>query len=62
LGSFSGALTLLILGTPEGGMSAPTIPWVEIGTWKAGFGILGDPLARMMAVVVSGVAFFVHIY
>ena len=62
LGSFLGALTLLFLGTPEGGMSAPTLPWVEIGTWKAGFGLLGDPLARMMAVVVSGIALLVHIY
>ena len=62
LGSFLGALALLVMGTPEGGMSAPTIPWVEIGTWKAAFGLLGDPLARMMAVVVSGIALLVHIY
>ena len=38
------------------------LPWIEWAGFKANFGLMGDPLARGMAVLVSGVAFLVHIY
>ena len=62
LGSFLGSLLLLNAGTPAGGMAAPAVPWIELGGLKAGFGLVADPLARLMAALVTGVALLVHIY
>ena len=60
--SFGGSLLLLASGTPSGGMAAPTVTWIEFAGLKANFGLVADPLARMMAALVTGVAFLVHIY
>ena len=60
--SFVGSLFLLGAETPSGGMAAPMIPWIEFAGLKANFGLVADPLARMMAALVTGVAFLVHIY
>jgi NADH-quinone oxidoreductase subunit L len=62
LGSFLGSLVLLNGGLPPGGMAAPTVTWIELGGLKAGFSLLADPLARLMATLVTGVALLVHIY
>ena len=62
LGSFIGSLFLLNAGTPAGGMAAPAVPWLDLGGLKAGFGLVADPLARLMAALVTGVALLVHIY
>jgi len=62
LGSFLGSLMLLNAGTPAGGMAAPAVPWIELGGLKANFGLVADPLARLMATLVTGVALLVHIY
>ncbi|NBU68454.1 MAG: NADH-quinone oxidoreductase subunit L [Verrucomicrobia bacterium] len=62
LGSFLGSLVLLNGGTPSGGMAAPAVTWIELGGLKAGFALMADPLARLMATLVTGVALLVHIY
>jgi NADH-quinone oxidoreductase subunit L len=62
LGSFLGSLMLLNAGTPAGGMAVPAVPWIELDGLKAGFGLVADPLARLMAALVTGVALLVHIY
>ena len=53
LGSFLGSLLLLNSGTPAGGMAAPAIPWIDVGGLKASFGLVADPLARLMAALVT---------
>jgi len=60
--SFVGSLFLLGSGTPSGGMAAPPVTWIDFGGLKANFGLVADPLARMMAALVTGVAFLVHLY
>ena len=60
--SFVGSLLLLGSGTPTGGMAAPPVPWIEFAGLKANFGLVADPLARMMAALVTGVALLVQIY
>jgi len=60
--SFVGSLFLLSAGTPSGGMAAPMVPWIEFAGLKANFGLVSDPLARLMAALVTGVALLVHIY
>jgi len=62
LGSFLGSIGLLLFGSSMGEVTAPALPWIEWAGFRANFGILGDPLARGMATLVSGVAFLVHIY
>ena len=62
LGSFMGSMTLLFWGSSLGQGIVPALPWIEWGGFRANFGILGDPLARGMAALVSGVAFLVHLY
>lgn len=62
LGSFVGSLSLLVFGSVLGGVAAPSLPWVEVAGFRANFGLMGDPLARGMATLVSGVAFLVHLY
>jgi NADH-quinone oxidoreductase subunit L len=61
-GSFLGALAFLVLGSTQDLSAVPSLPWIELAGFRANFGILGDPLARGMAVLVSGVAFLVHLY
>ena len=62
LGSFVGSLGMLFNGSVSGEVVAPVLPWIEWAGFKANFGLMGDPLARGMAVLVSGVALLVHIY
>ncbi|NBT23070.1 NADH-quinone oxidoreductase subunit L [bacterium] len=62
LGSFMGSMALLFWGSSLGQGIVPALPWIEWGGFRANFGILGDPLARGMAALVSGVAFLVHLY
>jgi NADH-quinone oxidoreductase subunit L len=62
LGSFLGSMGLLLFGSSLGEVVAPALPWIEWAGFRANFGFLGDPLARGMAALVSGVAFLVHIY
>lgn len=62
LGSFVGSLGMLFNGSVSGEVVAPVLPWIEWAGFKANFGLMGDPLARGMATLVSGVALLVHIY
>jgi NADH-quinone oxidoreductase subunit L len=62
LGSFVGSLGMLFSGSVSGEVVAPVLPWIEWAGFKANFGLMGDPLARGMATLVSGVALLVHIY
>lgn len=60
--SFLGSLFLLWGGGTSAEFVVPAVPWVEFAGLKANFGCLTDPLARLMASLVSGVALLVHIY
>ena len=62
LGSFLGSLLLLFSGGLGSALAIPVIPWIEFAGLKADFGLLMDPLARLMATLVSGIALLVHIY
>ena len=53
LGSFLGSMAFLVLGSGEGVFAVPSLPWIEWAGLRANFGILGDPLARGMATLVS---------
>lgn len=61
-GSFLGCLALLFAGPMVGSVAAPALPWISWGNFQAHLGLLGDPLARGMATLVSGVALLVHLY
>ena len=62
LGSFLGSLLFLFSGSLGSTIAIPAIPWIEFAGLKADFGLLMDPLARLMATLVSGIALLVHIY
>jgi len=60
--SFLGSLFLLLAGGTSAELVVPGVPWIEFAGLKANFGCLTDPLARLMAALVSGVALLVHFY
>ena len=60
--SFLGSLFLLWVGGTSAELVVPGVPWIEFAGLKANFGCLTDPLARLMAALVSGVALLVHFY
>ncbi|HSV73753.1 MAG TPA: NADH-quinone oxidoreductase subunit L [Chthonomonadales bacterium] len=43
------------------GISEPA-PWIEIGSLKASFGALVDPLSMLMCLIVTGVGGLIHVY
>jgi NADH-quinone oxidoreductase subunit L len=64
--SFGFALAALaaLLRLPEGsaGLTETLLPWISSGRFAAPLSFTFDPLSGVMAVVVSGVSFLIHVY
>src|SRR6266851_9622762 len=45
-----------------GGLSAPLFSWISVGTLTVTAGLLMDRLSSLMALVVTGVGFLIHVY
>src|SRR6266849_740820 len=45
-----------------GGLSAPLFSWISVGTLAVPAGLLMDRLSSLMALVVTGVGFLIHVY
>src|SRR3990172_5584565 len=57
------AFTRLLSLPPEGRLLRQSIgPWIASGDFSVAFGFLLDPLSAIMALVVSGVGFLIHVY
>jgi len=53
----------LLNASPEHGPLIKTLfSWIGVGAFKAGFSFQFDPLSAIMALVVTGVGFLIHIY
>ena len=48
---------------PEARLLTDTVaPWLGIGAWRADLGFAIDPLGAVMALVVTGISFLIHVY
>ena len=61
------AFTTLLGVTPEGAegirrLHNPLFPWIEIGSFKAPFDLVLDPLSGVYVLFVTGVGFLIHIF
>jgi NADH-quinone oxidoreductase subunit L len=56
------ALTPLISSSNWGSYGLYKYDWTLSGTWKVTFGLAADPLSAIMALVVTGVGFLIHVY
>src|SRR3989442_6072319 len=45
-----------------GGLTAPWFSWISVGTLTVTAGLLMDRLSSLMALVVTGVGFLIHVY
>jgi len=45
-----------------GGLTAPLFSWISVGTLTVTAGLLMDRLSSLMALVVTGVGFLIHVY
>ena len=62
-------ITLQLNGLPEHRAYAPLIPftspshpWIDMAGLKIGFGLMLDPLSALMALIITGVGFLIHVY
>jgi NADH-quinone oxidoreductase subunit L len=53
-----------LLGLPHDARRVEQVvaPWIAVGGFRADWGLLLDPLAAVMILVVSGVGFLIHVY
>ncbi|MBN9392649.1 MAG: NADH-quinone oxidoreductase subunit L [Chloroflexi bacterium] len=56
------ALTPLISSSNWGSYGLYKYDWTLSGSWKVTFGLAADPLSAIMALVVTGVGFLIHVY
>jgi NADH-quinone oxidoreductase subunit L len=56
------ALTPLISSSNWGSYGLYKYDWTLSGSWKVTFGLAADPLSVIMALVVTGVGFLIHVY
>lgn len=55
-------LSLLALPVEERSVEVPLWQWIQIGQFRPDFALLIDPLSALMALVVTGVGFLIHVY
>ncbi len=62
--SFVGAVWMFVelLGLEDRVVTRPLFDWISVGDFNVQVKLLIDPLSSVMAVVVSGVSFLIHIY
>ncbi|MGC8827843.1 MAG: NADH-quinone oxidoreductase subunit L, partial [Anaerolineae bacterium] len=60
--SFLVALGVLVGIAGSTGVEQPLFTWISAGSFRVEFSLLLDPLSALMAVVVTGVSFLIHIY
>ncbi|MBC7260242.1 MAG: NADH-quinone oxidoreductase subunit L [Chloroflexi bacterium] len=62
--SFVGAAWMFVelLGLEDRVVTRPLFDWISVGDFNVQVKLLIDPLSSVMAVVVSGVSFLIHIY
>ncbi|MGB9592589.1 MAG: NADH-quinone oxidoreductase subunit L [Anaerolineae bacterium] len=62
--SFIGAVWMFVelLGLKDRVVTRPLFDWISVGDFNVQVKLLIDPLSSVMAVVVSGVSFLIHIY
>ncbi|RUA16885.1 MAG: NADH-quinone oxidoreductase subunit L, partial [Clostridia bacterium] len=54
------AFSLLALPPDARSVTVPLWQWIHIGDFAVDFALLIDPLSVLMALVVTGVGFFIH--
>ncbi len=60
--SFLVALGVLVGVAGSKGIEQPLFTWIRAGNFRVEFSLLLDPLSALMAAVVTGVSFLIHIY
>ncbi|MGQ9516273.1 MAG: NADH-quinone oxidoreductase subunit L [Anaerolineae bacterium] len=60
--SFLVALGVLAGVAGRTGVEQPLFTWISAGSFRVEFSLLLDPLSALMAAVVTGVSFLIHIY
>ncbi|MBN2432231.1 MAG: NADH-quinone oxidoreductase subunit L [Acidobacteria bacterium] len=58
----AGIVFFRFIGQPATEFSFQYFTWIQSGAFRAEFGLLLDPLSMVMALVVCGVGFLIHIY
>lgn len=56
------AITPLVSNSNWGSYGLYQYDWTVAGSWKVTFGLAADPLSALMALVVTGVGFLIHVY
>ncbi|HEX2912969.1 MAG TPA: NADH-quinone oxidoreductase subunit L [Chloroflexia bacterium] len=56
------ALTPVLSNSAWGSYGLYTYDWTVAGSWRISFGLAADPLSAIMALVVTGVGFLIHVY
>ncbi|MBI2081020.1 MAG: NADH-quinone oxidoreductase subunit L [candidate division NC10 bacterium] len=62
LAALAGLQALLALPPEARRLESALFPWITSGDLRASVGLLWDPLAAVMALVVTGVGFCIHVY
>jgi len=62
LASVKAVSELLVLPAESRRVTQVVAPWIGAGNFQADWGLLLDPLSAVMALVVSGVGFLIHVY
>jgi NADH-quinone oxidoreductase subunit L len=60
--SVGGLLHLVRGGGAAAGLSKTLLPWIVSGSLSTSIAFHFDPLAAVMAIVVTGVGFLIHVY
>jgi NADH-quinone oxidoreductase subunit L len=60
--SAAGFAHLARAGEAAAGLSKTLLPWIASGSFSASFSLAFDELAAVMALVVTGVGFLIHVY
>jgi NADH-quinone oxidoreductase subunit L len=60
--SVGGLLRLARAGVATPGLSKTLLPWIASGSFSTSIAFHFDPLAAVMALVVTGVGFLIHVY
>ncbi len=62
LAAVTTALTPLISNSGWGSYGLFKYDWTVAGSWRVSFGLAADPLSALMALIVTGVGFLIHVY